>query len=127
MDNLNLSTAYAGVDCIPDDKSNQLNFTDSGSEEAEARNDGDENDPWNAIKLDQTFGSFAIFEAALAGFQVSTSSVFYRRDSCTVSHARRKGVKKPINDELKYYSAKYNCIHGGKLFKSKSTGARSTG
>ena len=44
------------------------------------------------------------------------------RDSCTTEVAR---VKKKYNPAVKFYEIRYACKHGGRKFKSESTGVRS--
>ena len=45
------------------------------------------------------------------------------RDSRTIEAAR---VKKEYNPVIKFYEIRYACKHGGRKFKSESTGARSS-
>ena len=42
----------------------------------------------------------------------------------TIEAAKRKGVKRDVRGELMYYSVEYACYHGGKNFKSRSSGTR---
>ena len=46
------------------------------------------------------------------------------RRSRSVEAAAKRAPKKQFNEELKYSEIEYFCIHGGRVFKSSSTGER---
>ncbi len=48
----------------------------------------------------------------------------WRRDSRTISAARKRGIERPLKSDLKYYDLKYCCIHGGRSFKPRGNGSR---
>lgn len=94
--------------------------------ERSEKDDGDVSLQGHNFKVGDTFDSFENFDKRLKEFQDHMYCTYYRRDAVTIEQSRKKGVKKQINEELKYYMLKYCCIHGGKKFKTKGTGQRSS-
>ncbi|XP_043271633.1 uncharacterized protein [Venturia canescens] len=72
------------------------------------------------------FNSFEDLEQSIEQYQKEINTFFYVRDSITIPQARKKRIKRCINEKLKYYFIKYCCIHGGKNFVSQATGVRSS-
>ncbi|EEC18629.1 hypothetical protein IscW_ISCW014568 [Ixodes scapularis] len=72
----------------------------------------------------QQFSSFAELATAIAEFQDANFVQFWINSSRTIAGARKKGVKRHINEELVYTEITYSCTHGGRKYKSQSTGAR---
>lgn len=70
------------------------------------------------IHVGDTFKSFKHLKKRVDKYQETTNCVFYRRDSVTIEQCRKKGIKKPIKERLKYYNLKYTCTHGGRNSKS---------
>lgn len=50
---------------------------------------------------------------------------FYVRDSRTIDTAKGR-VKRVISSDLKFYELTLSCIHGGKNFKPRGNGQRTT-
>ena len=48
----------------------------------------------------------------------------YIRRSRSITSAAKRSSKKNFNEDLKYSEIEYACIHGGKNFKTTSTGER---
>uniref|UniRef100_V5H2G4 ZSWIM3 N-terminal domain-containing protein n=1 Tax=Ixodes ricinus TaxID=34613 RepID=V5H2G4_IXORI len=70
------------------------------------------------------FSSFAELATAIAEFQDTNFVQFWINSSRTIAGARKKGVKRHINEDLVYTEITYSCTHGGRKYKSQSTGAR---
>ncbi|CAH0723915.1 unnamed protein product, partial [Brenthis ino] len=102
------------------DEEDEVNENKSINQEDE---DDDENYEY-LLKTGDTFKSFEKLEKIIDRFQRKTYALYYRRDAITIRRCSERGIKKPIKEKLKYYSIKYNCIHGGKNIKSKSKGIR---
>ena len=73
----------------------------------------------------QKFSKFQYLEQHLKRYEEQQFVKFWRRDSRTIQAAQKR-VNKPIRDQLKYYAITYSCIHGGKKFKARGEGKRST-
>ena len=73
----------------------------------------------------QKFSKFEDLEQHLKCYEKQQFVKFWRRDSRTIQAAQKR-VNKPIRDQLKYYAITYSCIHGGKKFKARGEGKRST-
>ena len=56
---------------------------------------------------------FASFESKLERYKNVVFAEFWKRDLRTILEARKRGVERPINPELKYYEVKYCCVLGG--------------
>jgi len=48
----------------------------------------------------------------------------YKWDNLTIEAAKKKGLKRTVNDNLKYKYVTYRCYHGGRNFRSHSKGIR---
>ena len=65
---------------------------------------------------------FTSFESK---FECHKNAIFvelWKRDSRTLAGARKRGIKKPIKPELRYYEVKYHCILGGERLMPKEKG-----
>ncbi|XP_054267002.1 uncharacterized protein LOC128989156 [Macrosteles quadrilineatus] len=69
------------------------------------------------------FGDFETLEEFISEKEKDDNIQLWIERSRTINGARKKGVKKHINDKLKYYELTYRCIHSGTR-KSKSKGIR---
>jgi len=73
----------------------------------------------------QTFKSFYELEKQLSLYQDINFVQLYKRSSRTLQGCQKlQHSKKEYNPDLKYAVLDYTCIHGGKNFKSASTGQR---
>ena len=82
--------------------------------------------PGTSFAVGQKFKSIEEFEKKLDTFKKEKYVEFWRRDSRTIDAARKRGIDRPLKAELRYYEAKYCCIHGGRSFKPRGTGSRCT-
>ncbi|CAG5075431.1 Protein of unknown function, partial [Cotesia congregata] len=78
------------------------------------------------LKLNESFKSHEELQKRIEEYQNYSNCIFYTRDSMTIERCRKNGVKRPIDENLKYYFLKYNCIHGGRNFKPAGRGERSS-
>lgn len=78
------------------------------------------------FEVGEKFESFEAFESKLERHKNVVFAEFWKRDSRTISGARKRGVERPIKTELRYYEVKYCCILGGQTFKAKGKGKRCT-
>ena len=58
-------------------------------------------------------------------YEQINSVQFWKCDSRTVEMAQRR-MDRRLNAGIKYYEIQYNCIHGGKKFKSVGEGKRAS-
>ncbi len=79
----------------------------------------------NQFTVGNKFSTFAEFEDRLESFEQQSYTQWWKRDCCTVERARKRLVRY-LSDDIHYYSVKYKCVHGGRKFKSKGEGIRST-
>ena len=70
------------------------------------------------------FSSFSELKDKIEDFEKANFVQLYIRRSRSIEAAAKRAPKKQFNEELKYYEVEYSCIHGGKVFKSTSTGKR---
>ncbi|XP_075556315.1 uncharacterized protein LOC142588445 [Dermacentor variabilis] len=76
------------------------------------------------MKAGRKFSSFEELRSAIANYERTVYAEFWISKSRTVHAARKKGITRPIDENLTYYSLTYSCKHGGRTHKSVSTGAR---
>ncbi|XP_037269581.1 uncharacterized protein LOC119161287 [Rhipicephalus microplus] len=70
------------------------------------------------------FASLEELSAALRLYEETHFTQFWRSSSRTIVGARKKGLKRPIKEELVYSEIIFSCANGGRKYTSKSTGAR---
>ena len=61
---------------------------------------------------------------AVKEFEVQNKVTYWRRDTRTLTNARKRGIDVPDNPEIQYYAITFACNFGGRNFKSKSAGLR---
>ena len=83
-------------------------------------------DSSHQFEVGEKFPSLEAFESKLERHKNVVFAEFWKRDSRTISGARKRGVEKSIKPELKYCEVKYCCILGGQTFKAKGKGKRCT-
>lgn len=76
------------------------------------------------MEVGAKFSSLEELSAALKVYEETTFTQFWRSSSRTISGARKKGLKRPIREELVYSEIIFSCANGGRKYTSKSTGAR---
>ena len=77
-----------------------------------------------ALNVGDRFNSLKELEEAIKNNEVEYSVSLYKRERRSIASARKKGIKRTLNDDLLFYSMHYACYHGGKNFKSRSKGKR---
>nr|XP_047136281.1 uncharacterized protein LOC124813380 [Hydra vulgaris] len=75
-----------------------------------------------ALNVGDKFNSLKELEKANKNYKVEFSVFLYKRESRSIASARKKGIRRTLNDDLLFYSMHYACYHGGKNFKSRSNG-----
>ena len=70
------------------------------------------------------FSSFQELNDKIQELEISENVEFYKRDVRTIAGARKRNIKRHINENLVVYSAKYACINGGRKYTSNSKGQR---
>lgn len=78
-----------------------------------------------SFTIGEIFNSVEEFEKKMEAYKKQAFVEFYRRDSRTIAAARKR-VDRPLKAELKYFDLKYCCVHGGRAFKPRGKGSRST-
>ena len=71
------------------------------------------------------FTSYEDLQTKVSLFEKQTFVKLWKRDSRSVE-AASKCLNRALSDKLKYYEVTFYCIHGGKKFKAKGEGIRST-
>ena len=79
-----------------------------------------------SFSVGDTFQTFEEFESKLEAYKKERFVEFWRRDSRTIAAARKRGIDRPLKEELRYHELKYCCIHGGQAFKPRGKGNRSS-
>ena len=74
------------------------------------------------MDIGKKFKTFQELKAEINNYESSNFVKLYRRDSRKLESFKKRCPKRIINKELEYANITYSCIHGGKKFKSKSTG-----
>ena len=74
--------------------------------------------------IGEKFRSFSELKDKVEDFEKANFVQLYIRRSRSVEAAAKRAPKKQFNEELKYSEIEYSCIHGGRIFKSTSTGAK---
>ena len=78
------------------------------------------------FKIGDKFSSLEEFELKVECYKKEAFIELWRRDSRTITAARKRGIERPLKTDLKYYELKYCCIHGGRSFKPRGKGSRCT-
>lgn len=73
----------------------------------------------------QLFHSFEELQSHLKLYESQNYVQFWCRDSRTIQAAQKR-MNRPLSKQIKYYSITYRCIHGGKKFKPRGEGKRTT-
>lgn len=89
---------------------------------------------WNvkmAVSVDNSilfvgaeFASFSELQTRIREYEVENFVELYTRSSRTLEAMRKRAPKRSFNPLLAYGELKYACIHGGRNYKSASTGVR---
>ena len=76
------------------------------------------------VSVGDSFPTFAALENKIKRMEEEEALSSWKRDSRTIDKAKSKGLKRYVKPDLTYYSVQYSCYHGGRWFKSRSTGLR---
>ncbi|XP_066266550.1 zinc finger SWIM domain-containing protein 3-like [Branchiostoma lanceolatum] len=76
------------------------------------------------LKVGATFDSYAEVQFAIHAYQTRNFVQLYIRDSRTFCNAARRAANKNVNPWLKYKEINFACVHGGRKYKSHSSGVR---
>ena len=98
--------------------------TECPGDECQASNSG--HDAAITFTVGEKFNSVQEFDLKLEAYKKQAFVEFWRRDSRTITAARKRGVDRPLKADLKYYDLKYCCVHGGRVFKPRGKGSRCT-
>ena len=74
--------------------------------------------------IGEKFSDFSELKYKIADFEKANFVQLYIRRSRSIEAAAKRAPRKQFNSELKYSEIEYSCIHGGKSFKTTSTGER---
>ena len=74
--------------------------------------------------IGKNFRFFSELKDKVEDFEKANFIQLYIRQSRSVEAAAKRAPKKQFNEEIKYSEIEYSCIHGGRVFKSTSTGER---
>ena len=75
--------------------------------------------PKTTFTVGEKFSSVEEFEKKLEEYKKQAFVEFWRRDSRTITAARKRGIDRPLKAELVYHDLKYCCVHGGRSFKPR--------
>ena len=78
-----------------------------------------------SFSVGDIFPAFEQLEAKIKSYEEQNYVKFWKRD-CRTIEAARKRVNRSLSDNIKYYEVTYCCIHGGKKFKARGEGKRSS-
>ena len=67
------------------------------------------------------FSTFEELSQSIKSYEERNFVTLYTRSSRTVEATRRRAPNKKFNDKLHYSELDYVCIHGGRVYKSKSS------
>ena len=76
------------------------------------------------IAVGEEFSSFDELNQRIIHFETKSFVQLYVRRSRSLEATRKRATKKDFPEQLKFGELDYHCIHGGKKFKSQSTGKR---
>jgi len=76
------------------------------------------------LYVGQKFETFKNLESVISKFEEKNFVQLYRRNSETVEYALKRTPNRTLKSDLKYVRLTYACIHGGKNFRTNSSGKR---
>ena len=78
-----------------------------------------------SFSVGEAFSTFEQLEAKIKSYEERNYVKFWKRD-CRTIEAARKRVNRSLSENIQYYEITYCCIHGGKKFKARGEGKRSS-
>eukprot|EP00058_Branchiostoma_floridae_P007739 XP_002593227.1 hypothetical protein BRAFLDRAFT_72696 [Branchiostoma floridae] len=76
------------------------------------------------LEVGAIFHSYDEVDFAIHDYQMRNFVQLYIRDSRTISNGTRRARIKNFNQRLKYSEITFACVHGGRKYKSQSSGVR---
>ena len=76
------------------------------------------------FELGQHFDTWADFTDKKSKWEDANYVKLWSRDTRTVQASRKKFPNRVYSDAIQYGEAKFHCVHGGRQYKSQSTGKR---
>ena len=76
------------------------------------------------FNVGDTFSTFQALEEFINIFENANSCQLYKRDTRSIEAARKKGIKRKIREDLKYYRIVIACIHDSRVFKTTASDKR---
>ncbi|CAC5411152.1 unnamed protein product [Mytilus coruscus] len=76
------------------------------------------------INVVDKFHSFSALNTRIRQYELQKKIEFYKRDSRTIESAGKRGIKRELSEDLKFYQIRYSCINGGKEHQNKTNGER---
>ncbi|KAF2895723.1 hypothetical protein ILUMI_10447 [Ignelater luminosus] len=70
------------------------------------------------------FPSYEALANFITSYEFKTKQKYWKRSSRTIENAR---LRRPCNENLKYYEIRYSCMHGGGRITTKSKGLEKVG
>ncbi|XP_053376767.1 zinc finger SWIM domain-containing protein 3-like [Mercenaria mercenaria] len=77
-----------------------------------------------SFQIGEKFPTFLSLQTKIEQYQSANNVQLYRRSSRSLSAAKSRCPNKVFNDDIKFWELSYSCIHGGKQFKARGSGAR---
>ena len=75
-----------------------------------------------SFSVGDTFQTFEEFESKLEAYKKERFVEFWRRDSRTIAAARKRGIDRPLKEELRYHELKYSVFMGVKRLSQEEKG-----
>jgi len=76
------------------------------------------------MEIGKKFSSFEDVQRWIDDYQRQNYVQLYVSDSRTIAAAQKRLPKRQLKADLKYYQMTYACVHGGRKYKSASSGSR---
>ena len=77
------------------------------------------------FSVGETFSNYDDLSSKITRFERKNFVKLWKRDSRSVEAASKR-LNRDLSDKIKYYEVTFCCIHGGKKFKAKGEGLRTT-
>lgn len=78
-----------------------------------------------SFTVGESFGTVEELETKIKLYEQQHYVQLWKRDTRMVQAAQKR-LNRPLSEKIKYHEVKYSCIHGGKNFKTRGEGKRST-
>lgn len=78
-----------------------------------------------SFSVGEAFSNYDDLNSKITRFERKNFVKLWKRDSRSVEAASKR-LNRDLSDKIKYYEVTFCCIHGGKKFKAKGEGIRTT-